>query len=243
MERLPLSLCTPWSHPRVPILSIQQPNEAGIFTRPLPVWKQGLREGVDGRLVPGHRGPGLPTFPVMASPVPERQELCSSTQPGLCPPSQWSYRHGKVLRWVVLLWPSLAVLAGQYYFWPIYIFPYVSEGGRIAPIKFYVSCRRGVSAQLTYQRGRELGLSACPQSSQSHLPPPCTTPSPDTVSLRWGRHASSHTFLLKTPQPTNSNWRAVDGNYRNISNTEFSVNSIFSWQKPRHLKSGLAFHP
>ena len=88
MECLPLSLCTPWSHPRAPILSIQPSNEAGIFARPLPVWKLGLREGVGGRLVPGHRGPGLPAFPVTANPVPERPGLCSSTQPGLCPPSQ-----------------------------------------------------------------------------------------------------------------------------------------------------------
>lgn len=88
-----------------PILSIQQPNEAGIFIHPLQVWKPGLREGVHSRLVLGHQDHGLPTFPFMANPTPERPGLCSSTQPGLLLSQLVKYYiHGEVLLWVVLFW-------------------------------------------------------------------------------------------------------------------------------------------
>lgn len=150
---------------------------------------------MDGRLVPGHGGRGLPTFPFMASPAPERPGLCPAW-PFALPAQLRSCRRASLAG--VSLAP-LAALAGQYYFWPIYIFPYVSEGGRIAPVKFYM-CFLQTGSAVDVSKGPRTRL----VSAQSHLPPPCTTPSPDTVSLRWGRHPSSHTFLLKTPQPTNT---------------------------------------
>lgn len=71
----------------------------------------------------------------------------------------------------------LAALAGQYYFWPIYIFPYVSEGSRIAPVKFYM-CFLQTGSAVDVSKGPRTRL----VSAQSHLPPPCTTPSPDSFS-------------------------------------------------------------
>lgn len=46
--------------------------EAGIFTHPLQRWKLGLSTGnMDGWVVLGHHGCGVPTFPFPANPTPE----------------------------------------------------------------------------------------------------------------------------------------------------------------------------
>ena len=50
--------------------------EAGIFTHPLQRWKLGLSTGnMDGWVVLGHHGCGVPTFPFPANPTPEPPTL------------------------------------------------------------------------------------------------------------------------------------------------------------------------
>ena len=67
---------------------------------------------------------------------------------------------------------SLAALASQYYFWPIYIFPYVSEGGRIAPIKFYICF---------LQTGSAVDISKGPRTRFVSLPPELSVSSAPTL--------------------------------------------------------------
>lgn len=75
--------------------------------------------------------PSLPTSP-RSSPGCDHQPNLSLISWLVKLYSRW----GATLQGVILA--LLAALAGRCYFWLIFTFPYISKGGRSAPIKFYV---------------------------------------------------------------------------------------------------------
>lgn len=136
------------------------------------------------RLVLGHRGHGVPTFPFTCQLHPEAPQVVtiSPAWASALPPSETSLRIKCYSGWCYF--GSTCCLAGQCYFWLIYIFPYVSKGGRIAAMKFCI-CFPQTSSTVDTSENRALGLGqSCSQSSPP-LPPPCTTVS-CSVTLPWG---------------------------------------------------------
>lgn len=148
------------------------------------------QESVDSSLGLVHHDCGVATFGFTANCTPELPRLRSSAQPGL------ALLTGEIT-FMVKCYPaqchlaSLAALAGQCYFWLIYIFPYVSKGGRIAPIKFYVCfLQMGSTVDISKDLRTKIVILFTELSA-----PSCPHPSPP---LSWhkysdmGRTLSSH---------------------------------------------------
>lgn len=152
-----------------PVLSTPPPSEAGLFVLLCGDGHWGSEPGTGDRsLVPIVM---RRLCPIAARPTP--QPLALRPRPAQLHSRSRAPLHG------VPLAPR-AALAGRCYFWLIYIFPYVSGGGRIAPIKFYVCFLQTGSTVDMSEELSALGSRVVVGSPSAVLPAPTPAPSPDS---------------------------------------------------------------